>query len=120
MSHLDHPLAAVFAGQESDQRLWRVLQAFDDILLDFQFAGSDPRLQIGQRLIALVHKIHYDEALHDETFYDDQTGHAARAMRRRHAVILRDRAAAGDAAAIVHLREARFQNVAPDTIEIDV
>jgi len=32
--NLDHALAAVFAGQQSDQRLRRVLQAVDDVFLD--------------------------------------------------------------------------------------
>src|ERR1700687_4860071 len=42
--HLDHPLAAVFAGQQSDQRLRRILKAIDNVFLDFQFAGGDPGL----------------------------------------------------------------------------
>src|SRR3954453_20988273 len=37
-SHLDHPLAAVLAGQQSDQRLGRVLEAVDDVLLDLQLS----------------------------------------------------------------------------------
>src|SRR2546423_2451842 len=41
-------------------------------------------------------------------------------MRGRYAVVLRDRAAAGDAAAIVHLRQAGFENVAPNIVEIDI
>src|SRR6187455_225735 len=41
-------------------------------------------------------------------------------MRGRYAVILRDRAAAGDAAAVVHQRETRLENVAADIVEIDV
>src|SRR5262249_23157886 len=47
-------------------------------------------------------------------------GHAARAVCRRHAVILRDRATAGDAAAVVHLRDTGFQDVATDIVEVDV
>src|SRR3979411_2310407 len=39
--HLPHPLAAVLAGEQSDQRLRRVLQTIDDVFLDFQFAGGD-------------------------------------------------------------------------------
>src|SRR6267154_2956465 len=34
--HLDHPLAAVFAGEQSDQGLRRIFQAIDNVLLDFQ------------------------------------------------------------------------------------
>ena len=41
-------------------------------------------------------------------------------MRGRYAVVLRDRAAAGDAAAIVHLRQAGFENVAANVVEIDI
>jgi hypothetical protein len=41
-SHLDHPLAAVFAGEQSDQRLRGVLQPLDDVLLDLELAGADP------------------------------------------------------------------------------
>src|ERR1044072_6501362 len=41
-------------------------------------------------------------------------------MGQRDAVLLRDRAAAGDAAAVVHQRAAGFQNVAADIVEIDV
>ena len=117
---LDHPLAAVLAGQQSDQRLRRILKAIDDVFLDFQLAGGDPRLQVAQCLVALIHEVHHDEALHDQALHHDQAGHAARPGRRRHAVILRDRAAAGDAAAIVHLRQAGFENVAADIVEIDV
>ena len=36
--HFHHPLAAVFAGQQSDQRLRRILQAVDHVFLHFQFA----------------------------------------------------------------------------------
>jgi hypothetical protein len=46
-SHLDHPLAAVLSRQKSDQRLRRVFEAVDDVLLDFQLAGGDPGLQVG-------------------------------------------------------------------------
>src|SRR5262249_16853408 len=71
-------------------------------------------------LVALSHEIRHDEALHHQAFHHDQTRHAARAVRRWYAVILRDRATAGDAAVIVHLWQARFQNVAADIVEIDV
>ena len=107
-------------ASKSDQRLRRVLEAVDDVFLHLQLAGGDPGLQVGQRRVALVHVVHHDEALHDQALHHDQAGHAARAVRRRHAVILRDRAAAGDAAAIVHLRQAGFENVAADIVEIDV
>jgi hypothetical protein len=40
--HLDHALAAVLAGKQSDQRLRRVLKAIDNIFLDFELAGGDP------------------------------------------------------------------------------
>ena len=70
--------------------------------------------------VALLHVVHHDEALHDQPLHHDQAGHAARAVRRRRAVILRDRAAAGDAAVIVHLRQAGFEDVAADIVEIDV
>jgi len=53
-------------------------------------------------------------------FHHDQAGHAARPVRRRHAIILRDRPTAGDAAAIVHQRQTGFQNIAADIVEIDV
>src|SRR6185312_10723295 len=75
--HPDHPLAAVFAGQQSDQRLRRVLEAVDDVLLDLQLARRDPGLQVGQRLVALIHEIHHDEALHDQALHHDQAGYAA-------------------------------------------
>ena len=86
----------------------------------FSLPDADPGLQVAQRLVALVHEVHHDETLHDEALHHDQAGHAARAGGRRHAVILRDRAAAGDAAAVVHLRQAGFENVAADIVEIDV
>ena len=44
---LHHPLAAVLAGQQSDQGLRRILEAVDDVFLDFQLARGDPRLQVG-------------------------------------------------------------------------
>src|SRR5439155_11083592 len=66
------------------------------------------------------HVIHHDETLHDEAFHHDQAGHAARAVCGRYAVILRDRAATGDAAAVVHQRKTGFENVAADIVEIDV
>src|SRR3954449_6544162 len=119
-SELDHPLAAVLARQQSDQRLRRVLEAVDDVLLHLQLAGCDPGLEVGERTLALFHVVHHDEALHDEPLHHDQAGHAARAVCRGRAVILRDRAAAGDAAVIVHLRQAGFQNIAADIVEIDV
>ena len=40
--HLDHPLAAVFAGEQSDQGLRRIFKAIDNVLLDFQLAGGHP------------------------------------------------------------------------------
>ena len=52
--HLHHALAAVLAGEQPDQRLRRVLDAVDDVLLHFQFAGGDPGLQVGERGVALV------------------------------------------------------------------
>ena len=39
---LDHSLAAVFAGEQSDQCLRRVLKPVDDVLLDLELAGGDP------------------------------------------------------------------------------
>ena len=86
----------------------------------FSLPGGDPRLQVAQCLVALIHEVHHDEALHDKPLHHDQAGYAARPGRRRHAVILRDRPAAGDAAAIVHLRQAGFQNIAADIVEIDI
>src|SRR6266436_3862262 len=59
--HPDHSLAAVFSRQQPDQRLRRVLQAVDDVLLNLQFAAGDPALQVGQRFLALRHEIHHDE-----------------------------------------------------------
>src|SRR3954471_9892305 len=119
-SELDHPLAAVVARQQSDQCLRRVLEAVDDVLLHLQLAGCDPGLEVGERALAFLHVVHHDEALHDEPLHHDQAGHAAWAVCRGRAVILRDRAAAGDAAVIVHLRQAGFENVAADIVEIDV
>src|SRR3984893_7465729 len=40
--HLDHALAAVLAGEQSDQGLRRVLKAIDNVFLDFDLAGGDP------------------------------------------------------------------------------
>src|SRR5713101_4326557 len=60
-SHLDHALAAVFPREQTDQRLRRIFKAVDDVFLDFQPAGSDPGLQIAQRLVALVHEVHHDK-----------------------------------------------------------
>ena len=40
--HLHHALAAILAREQSDQRLRRVLQSADDVLLHFEFAGFDP------------------------------------------------------------------------------
>src|SRR3954468_19146412 len=119
-SELDHALAAVLARQQSDQRLRRVLEAVDDVLLHLQLAGRDPGLEVGERTLAFLHVIHHDEALHDEPLHHDQAGHAAWTVCGRRAVILRDRAAAGDAAVIVHLRQAGFENVAADIVEINV
>ena len=36
--HPHHPLAAVLAGEQADQRFRRVLDAVDHVLLHFQFA----------------------------------------------------------------------------------
>src|SRR3954465_5843322 len=119
-SEPDHPLAAVVARQQSDQRLRRVLEAVDDVLLHLQLPGCDPCLEVGERALAFLHVVHHDEAWHDEPFHHDQAGHAARAVCRGRAVILRDRAAAGDAAVIVHLRQTGLENVAADIVEIDV
>ena len=117
---LDHALAAVFTREQPDQRLRRVLEARDDVFLDLQFAGRHPRLQVSERLVALRHVVHHDEALHDEPFHHDQAGHAAWTVCVRHAVILRDCTAASDAAVQIHLRQAGFQDVAADIVEIDV
>ena len=46
---LDHALAAVFAGQQADQRARRVFQAVDHVLLDLELAGRHPGLQVGER-----------------------------------------------------------------------
>ena len=41
-SNLDHSLAAIFAGEQSDQCLRRILQPIDDVFLDLELAGGDP------------------------------------------------------------------------------
>ena len=41
-SNLDHSLAAIFAGEQSDQCLRRILQPIDHVLLDLELAGGDP------------------------------------------------------------------------------
>src|SRR6478735_8004567 len=105
-SELDHALAAVLARQQSDQRLRRVLEAVDDVLLHLQLAGRDPGLEFGERTLAFLHVVHHDQA-----------GHAAWSVCRGRAVILRDRAEAGDAAVIVPLRQAGFENVPSDIVE---
>src|SRR4051812_26005133 len=64
-SELDHALAAVLSRQQSDQRLRRILQSVDDVLLHLQLAGCDPALEVGERALALLHVVHHDEALHD-------------------------------------------------------
>ena len=38
---LHHPLAAVFTREQSDQGLWGVLQAIDNVFLHLQLAGRD-------------------------------------------------------------------------------
>ena len=62
VSDLHHALAAVLAGQKSDQGGGCVLKALNNVLLDFQLAGLDPNAQIGNGAIALVEIVRNDEA----------------------------------------------------------
>ena len=78
-----------------------------------ELAGLDPGLQLGERRVALGVEIHDHEALEGQALGDDQAGHAARAVRRRRAVVLRDRAAAGDAAVVVHVEQAASKTSPP-------
>ena len=38
--HLDHPLAGIVAGQQPDQRLWRVLKPLQNVFLHLDLAGG--------------------------------------------------------------------------------
>jgi hypothetical protein len=65
LRHLHHPLAAVLARQQPDQRLRGVVEAIDDVLLNLELAGGDPGLQIGERLLALLEELGSTNARHD-------------------------------------------------------
>jgi len=72
--------------------------------------------------VALVHEIHHDETLHDEALHHDSgPGTPARPRAADGTPSYCEIApAAGDAAAIFHLRQASFENVAADIVEIDI
>ena len=91
-----------------------------NVFLDFQLAGLDPGAQIGDRAIALAEIVRHDEALHPKAPDDDQPRHPARPGCRWSAIILRDRAAARDPSAQIHLGEAGLENIAADVVEINV
>src|ERR1700752_2701521 len=86
-------LAAIAAGEEADQRLWRLVEAVDDIDDGLDLPFLDPERQLGFRLGAPVVEIHDDEAFQARPLGDDQAGHGHRTGRGFLDVVLRDVAA---------------------------
>src|SRR5690606_10954944 len=66
-----------------------------------------------------VIEIHHHKALEIEALGDDEPGDATGTVRLR-AIVLRDGAAAGDAAVELHVEKTGLQHVAADIVEIDV
>ncbi|HMN82444.1 MAG TPA: hypothetical protein PKA20_21330, partial [Burkholderiaceae bacterium] len=95
-------------------------EAVDDVLLHLQPARRDPLLQLADRRLALIVEVHHDEPAYRQPLDDDEARHAARTAGRRRAVVGGHRAATGDAAVQVHLRQAGFEDAAADVVEVDV
>src|SRR5262249_52872576 len=115
-----HSLSEVLPREQTDERLRRVLEAGQDIFADDELTGGDPGFQIGEGGGVSVPVVGVDEALYGQAFHHEETGDAARAVGGRRGVVVGDRAAADDAAMVVHAEEARFEDVAADVVEVDV
>src|SRR5215467_7566038 len=120
LGHPHHALASVLACEQSDQRLGRVFQSLDHVLLDFELPSLDPSLQLRDRNLSLFEIVRHDEALHHQSLDHDEARDAARTRHRRGTVVGRDRSTTDDASTHVHESKAGFENIAPDVVEIDV
>src|SRR5262245_1397365 len=88
LGDLDHPFAAVIAGEKPKQSARRRLQAIHDVFLDLQLPRRDPRLKLGDRRVAFCIIVRDDEAIHAKAFDDEETRNTARTMRGWRSVIL--------------------------------
>src|SRR5205085_11645240 len=73
--------AEVFALQEADERLWRVVETVDDVLAVFKLAAFDQRRRHGAELGLAMTLVADDEALDLEPLAHDRAEVGAGAQR---------------------------------------
>ena len=117
----DHPFAAVFAGEQSDQSGRCLVEAVDDVFGNFRVClRRSTRARSFSACGSSIDVVHHDEALHLQAFRYQQSRYAARAGRRIRRIVLRNDATTDDAALQIHARKRRFENRSAGVVEIDV
>src|SRR5262245_38198007 len=114
---LDLQLAEVLAAQQADEGARRFVEPLDDVLPELEAAGAHPLAHLAQRRPILGIEVPDDEAARRDALADEGA-HQARAGLR--GVVLRDRAAQGDAGIEVEMAEHRVAHGAADVVEVDV
>jgi hypothetical protein len=115
-----HSLAPVLPCQQSDQGCRSILESIDHVFLNLQLSVFHPPAELRDRLVPLAEIVRDDETFHSESLDDDKTRDSARPGWRWGTIILRNRAAAGDAPTQIHLSQARFEDVTADVVEVNV
>src|SRR4030095_10936990 len=118
-SETDDHLADIVAGEQTEKRLGRVLDAFHDGLLPLDPAGLEPASYLGEELRIEAQVVGDDEALHVHAIAD----HGEERARPRIGaleVVLGDHAAEGDAGEGIDLAQDHVEEGAAHVLEIDV
>src|SRR5258708_9930206 len=114
-------LAEVSAGEQPDDRLWRVLESLLQIDLVLELALGVPLRHFGDRLGITLEEMKHQEAFHPRALHD-QAEIILRSDGSSLAkiVVLRDRSAQHDPRAIGQSRECIVEDLAADVVKIYV